>query len=62
MAEAYAVRGVTHDGFAEMWFDDLDALRQAVASSAWQAVSEDASRLGAQPTSLVIARERVIKG
>ena len=53
---------MTHDGFAEMWFDDLDALRQAVASSAWQAVSEDASRLGAQPTSLVIARERVIKG
>ena len=26
--EAYAVRPLTHDGFSEMWFDDLAATRE----------------------------------
>ena len=28
-AQAYALRPMTHDGFAEMWFDDLAALHRA---------------------------------
>jgi uncharacterized protein (TIGR02118 family) len=61
LPEAYAVRGLTHDGFAEMWFDDLAALRSALASPEWQALREDGRTLFAQPMSVVVARERVIK-
>jgi EthD domain-containing protein len=59
--EAFAVRGLTHDGFAEMWFDDLPGLRTALASPEWQALREDGRSLFAQPISVVVARERVIK-
>ena len=59
--EAYTLRGLTHDGFAEMWFDDLAALRGALQSPEWQALGEDGRTLFAQPMSVVVARERVIK-
>lgn len=59
--EAYAFRGLTHDGFAELWFDDLAALRQAFAAPEWQALREDGRTLFAHPVSIVVARERVIK-
>jgi uncharacterized protein (TIGR02118 family) len=61
LPEAYAVRGLTHDGFTEMWFDDLPSLRKALESREWDALREDTD-LFAQPMSIVVARERVIKG
>jgi uncharacterized protein (TIGR02118 family) len=59
--EAYAVRGLTHDGFSELWFDDLASLRASLKSPEWQALREDGQSLFAQPMSVVVARERVIK-
>jgi uncharacterized protein (TIGR02118 family) len=55
-------RRMTHDGWAEHWFDDLDSLRRAVASPEWAALREDAKELfvpGAGAS--VVARETVIK-
>ena len=60
--EAYTFRPMTHDGWSELWFDDLDALRRAYASPEWQALREDGATLFAQPMAVVIARERVQKG
>jgi uncharacterized protein (TIGR02118 family) len=63
----HAVRGgygtlpMTHDGFAELWFDDLSSLQQAVTTPEWKAAAEDARTLFADPVGLVIARERVQK-
>ena len=34
------MRALTHDGFAELWFDDLAALRLSMASPEWQALRE----------------------
>jgi uncharacterized protein (TIGR02118 family) len=59
--EAYTVRQMTHDGWAELWFDDLEALRRAHASPQWEALREDGRTLFAQPMGVVIARERVQK-
>jgi uncharacterized protein (TIGR02118 family) len=60
--EAYAFRDMTHDGFAEMWFDDFDALQRALQSSAWQAVRDDGSTLLLRPASINVSRELVMKG
>jgi uncharacterized protein (TIGR02118 family) len=60
LPEAYAVRGLTHDGFSELWFDDLASLRAAVTSPEWQALREDVGLFG-QPMSVVVAREGIIK-
>lgn len=59
--DAERVRPSTHDGFAEMWFDDLASLQAASSSEAWHAVQSDARTLFAQPVGVVIARERVQK-
>ena len=59
--EAYPVRTMTHDGFAELWFDDLAALQRAAATAEWQAIVEDGKELFAEPTALIIARERIQK-
>jgi uncharacterized protein (TIGR02118 family) len=59
--EAYTVRPMTHDGWAELWFDDLEALRSAYASRHWEALREDSRTLFAQPMGVVIARERIQK-
>ena len=59
--EAYAWGGQTHDGWSELWFDDLAALRAAAASPEWQAIREDGATLFASPIGVVIARERVQK-
>lgn len=59
--EAYAVRWITHDGFAELWFDDLDALQRAYASAEWRALRLDGVTLFAQPLATTVARERIIK-
>ena len=58
---AYPGERQTHDGWSELWFDDLDALRRAVASPQWQAVRGHAAMLFAKPIGVGVARERVQK-
>ncbi|MBV9327510.1 MAG: EthD family reductase [Chloroflexi bacterium] len=60
--EAHPSRAMTHDGFSELWFDDLESLQRARASAEWAALSEDGQTLFAYPMSIVVAREGVIKG
>jgi uncharacterized protein (TIGR02118 family) len=62
LPEAHTVRDTTHDGFSELWFDDLAALRHAQNSTEWQALREDGQTLFSYPMSMVVAREGVIKG
>jgi uncharacterized protein (TIGR02118 family) len=59
--EAYGVRGMSHDGYAELWFDDLASLQAAYASPEWAAVREDSAMLFADPRGVVVARETVQK-
>jgi uncharacterized protein (TIGR02118 family) len=59
--EANSIRAMTHDGWSELWFDDLDALRRAYRSPEWQALREDGETLFARPMCAVFARERVQK-
>jgi uncharacterized protein (TIGR02118 family) len=59
--EAYGVRGMSHDGYAELWFDDLPSLQAAYASPEWAAVREDSAMLFAEPRGVVVARETVQK-
>ena len=59
--EAYTFRGMTHDGWSEAWFDDLDSLYRAVASPEWKALREDGATLFANPIGVGIARELVQK-
>jgi uncharacterized protein (TIGR02118 family) len=60
--EALPYRAMTHDGFSELWFDDLAAFQRARASPAWAALSVDGQTLFTYPMSVVIAHEGVIKG
>ena len=60
--EAYPFRAMTHDGFSELWFDDMESLHRARASSEWAQLSEDGKSLFAYPLSVVVAREDIIKG
>jgi uncharacterized protein (TIGR02118 family) len=62
IAEAYSFRDMTHDGFAEMWFDDFSVFQRALQSSEWQAVRDDGATLFARPPSINISRELVMKG
>ena len=61
--EAYGLptRPMTHDGFSELWFDDLASLHAAATTSEWQTAREAGKRLFAEPIGLVIARERIQK-
>jgi uncharacterized protein (TIGR02118 family) len=59
--EIYADRGQTHDGWSELWFDDLAALHGAVASPEWQALRDDGATLFARPLGVGVARERIQK-
>jgi uncharacterized protein (TIGR02118 family) len=56
-----ASRPMTHDGFSELWFDDLEQLQEASTTPEWQAALADGKRLFAEPVGLVIARERIEK-
>jgi uncharacterized protein (TIGR02118 family) len=58
---AYAGRTMTHDGWSELWFDDLSALQNAVSSAEWQTVREDGATLFAYPMGVGVARELVQK-
>jgi uncharacterized protein (TIGR02118 family) len=60
LPEAYALHRPTHDGFSELWFDDLAALRHAMASQEWRTLREDGQTLFVYPMAIVIARERVL--
>jgi uncharacterized protein (TIGR02118 family) len=59
--EAHSVRGMTHDGWSEAWFDDLDSLYEALDSPEWKALGADGADLFARPIGTGIARERVQK-
>jgi uncharacterized protein (TIGR02118 family) len=61
LPQAYAEGGQTHDGWSELWFDDLAALHAAAASAEWQALREDGATLFARPLGVGVARERVQK-
>ncbi len=58
---AYAGRGQTHDGWSELWFDDLPALHAALESAEWQALREEGATLFSYPLGVGVARERVQK-
>lgn len=60
--EAYPFRAMTHDGFSELWFDDVDAWQRARSSAEWARLGEDGKTLFAYPMSIVVAREGIIKG
>ena len=60
LPEAFALSGLlspTHDGCGELWVDDYDALRRAMASEQWQELAEAAKDLFAVPISWIAARE-----
>jgi hypothetical protein len=59
--EAYAGGAQTHDGWAELWFDDLGALRAAADSPEWRVMEEDGATLFGMPMGVGVARERVQK-
>jgi len=61
IAASYVGGRQTHDGWSELWFDDLDALREAVASRQWRAVREGGEILFAAPIGVGVARERIQK-
>jgi uncharacterized protein (TIGR02118 family) len=62
LPEAYALRPMTHDGFSELWFDDLESLQRARASAEWKKLSEDGQTLFTYPMAVLVAHEAVIKG
>jgi uncharacterized protein (TIGR02118 family) len=59
--EAYAVRPMTHDGWSEAWWDDLESLHRARQSDAWARLSEDGQTLFTYPMGVVVARETIQK-
>ncbi|MGH2842110.1 MAG: EthD family reductase, partial [Solirubrobacteraceae bacterium] len=58
---SYAGAGNTHDGWSELWFDDLASLREALASPEWHAVRAEGAMLFAPSTGVGVARERIQK-
>ena len=58
---AYADRGQTHDGWSELWFDDLGSLHAAVDSPEWAAAEQDGRELFSEDIGVGVARERVQK-
>lgn len=64
LLEAYGndLRPLSHDGWSEDWFDDLDALKNALASEEAREASEQSAGLFERPLSVVIARENPIVG
>jgi uncharacterized protein (TIGR02118 family) len=60
--EAYAKRPMTHDGFSEAWWDDLQSLEKARSSPEWAALSADGQTLFTYPMAVIVAHETIIKG
>ncbi len=61
MPEAYTGGGQTHDGWSELWFDDLATLHGAVKTPEWRALGEDGATLFATPMGIGVAREKIQK-
>jgi uncharacterized protein (TIGR02118 family) len=61
IVEAYAWRGMTHDGWSEIWFDDMDSMKATFASPEWKALREDGVTLFTYPMGICVARERIQK-
>ena len=61
LPEAYTMGSLTHDGFSEMWFDDLPALHRAAKTPEWKAMQADGKTLFADNMGVGVARERVQK-
>lgn len=61
LPELAGIRPMTHDGFSEAWWDDLESLHQARTSREWEALSADGETLFAYPMAVIVARETVIK-
>jgi uncharacterized protein (TIGR02118 family) len=59
--DMYTRGRMTHDGWSELWFDDLASLRAAFASPQAEALRADGETLFARPMARVIAKERVQK-
>jgi uncharacterized protein (TIGR02118 family) len=59
--EAYSVRDMSHDGWSEMWFDDLPSLHASIASPEWVKLREDGATLFARPMGIGVAREIIQK-
>jgi uncharacterized protein (TIGR02118 family) len=55
------LRPMTHDGWAEIWWDDLESMRRAHATPEWAALREDGRTLFANNMGVGIAREKVQK-
>lgn len=45
-----SARELPYDGFAEVWFDDLEAIRRAASSPAYQLILADEPNLFDPPT------------
>ena len=62
LLEAYGndLRPLSHDGWSEEWFDDLDALKNALSSEEAAEARKHAADLFARPLSIVVARENPI--
>ena len=61
VAEAYAGGGQTHDGWSELWFDDLASLHRAAQSPEWKAAQHDGVDLFSDNVGVGVARERIQK-
>jgi uncharacterized protein (TIGR02118 family) len=56
-------RSPEHDGSAELWFDDIDALLRARQSPEWKAASEDEAQfIDPDKVAYFAAEENVIVG
>ena len=59
--DAYSKRDMTHDGWAEIWFDSLEAMWQAQASPEWAELRADGDTLFTRVMGVGVARELVQK-
>ena len=59
--DAYGKRDMTHDGWAEIWFDSLEACWQAQQSPEWAELRKDGETLFTYPMGVGVARELVQK-
>lgn len=61
VSAGYELGAQTHDGWSELWFDDLAAIHRAAASPQWRAAADAGRELFATPAGVVVAPERVQK-
>jgi len=59
--EVYGLRPMTHDGWSEAWWDDLESLHRSRESDEWKRLSEDGQTLFTYPMAVVVARETIQK-